>query len=448
MSGSTFDFPYTAADAAAAASLARGIDAFNRWRIDAMAHLDSAIEQDPGCVMAHCVKGLILAGGRNNRFAPAIADCLARAHAHAAAATPRERQYVAALQALADERIHDAIVVYETLLQQQPTDLLAHRLVQQELFWLGEAGWMRTIAARAMPAWSGDSTDYGGFLSVYAFSHEEAGDYASAERAGREAVERNPADYWGTHAIAHVLEMQNRHQEGVTWLEGLCDNWSEANQIVHHLWWHLCLFYLEQQQHERILQLLADRVRNPQSPLVQAIPDAYIDIQNVASLLLRLELRGVDVGERWHSVAEVAAQRIANHPSPFTSAHAAMILAACDEFEQAGQLLQSMRDYAAADRGSLATRIRVAALPAAQAAIAHRRGDYETVVQTLMPARHDLWRMGGSHAQRDVFIQILADACRHLGRRDYLAILLDENSRIGFAQVSERSFYAQLAAVT
>ena len=96
--------------------------------------------------------------------------------------------------------------------------------------------------------------------------------------------------------------------------------------------------------------------------------------------------------------------------------------------------------------GALGPRIDAATIPAAQASIAHRRGDYETVVSALMPARRDLWRMGGSHAQRDIFIQILADACRHLGRKDYLAILLDENSRIGFSHIDERTFYGDLAA--
>ena len=75
---------------------------------------------------------------------------------------------------------------------------------------MGEAGWMRNIAARALPHWPADSADYGGFLSVYAFSHEEAGEHEAAERAGREAVERNGYDVWGTHAVAHVLEMQAR----------------------------------------------------------------------------------------------------------------------------------------------------------------------------------------------------------------------------------------------
>ena len=37
--------------------------------------------------------------------------------------------------------------------------------------------------------------------------------------------------------------------------------------------------------------------RNHASALVQAMPDLYIDVQNAASMLFRLERHGVDVGD-------------------------------------------------------------------------------------------------------------------------------------------------------
>jgi hypothetical protein len=172
------------------------------------------------------------------------------------------------------------------------------------------------------------------------------------------------------------------------------------------------------------------------------MPDAYIDIQNVASLLLRLELRGIDVGARWHSVAEVAVQRTGNHASPFTDAHAAMILAAVGDLDAAEALVQSMDDYAATpESGSLGPRYRNAAIPAARAAIAHRRGDHAGVARALLPARRALWQMGGSHAQRDVFWQILVDSLQRLGLRPRLAGILAEIRAVPFAELDRRSLY-------
>lgn len=430
---------------AAASAIEEGMRAWVHWRTDAMQHVDAAIEADPGCALAHAVKGLALVTGRNEAYRPRIEAALEAARAFATDVTPRERLYVEALEAMAAGRLTDAIVCYEKMLAGHPTDLLAQRLVQQEMFWMGEARWMADIAERTAPAWTPDTPDYGMFLSIRAFSLEEAGERDRAEALAREAVERDPGDCWGAHAVAHVLVMQGRIDDGVAWLEGLSGNWAGKSQIVHHLWWHLCLFLLERGEHARILDLLDREVRNPDSPLVQAVPDAYIDLQNVASLLLRLELRGVDVGARWESVADAAQGRIGNHASPFTDAHAAMILAGAGRAERADALLASMREFAAADTGTLGPRYRAAAIPAATAAVAHRRGDHEAVVAALLPARHSLWQMGGSHAQRDVFTQILVDSARRLGMRDFYPVLLDEVRASGFAAVDRRTLYAEVA---
>ena len=43
------------------------------------------------------------------------------------------------------------------------------------------------------------------------------------------------------------------------------------------------------------------------SPLTQAMPDMYIDVQNAASMLFRLARQGIDVGDRWTELADKAA---------------------------------------------------------------------------------------------------------------------------------------------
>ncbi len=42
----------------------------------------------------------------------------------------------------------------------------------------------------------------------------------AAERRGRAAVELEPRDGWAQHAVAHVLEMQGRHRDGIAWMRG------------------------------------------------------------------------------------------------------------------------------------------------------------------------------------------------------------------------------------
>ncbi len=88
-----------------------------------------------------------------------------------------------------------------------------------------------------------------------------------------------------------------------------------------------------------------------------------------------------------------------------------------------------------------------AVIPAAQAAIAHRKSDHQRVVDLLMPVRHQLWQMGGSHAQRDLFFLLLADSAKALGRGDLLAIVLDDVAWAGIANPASRVGYRDAAAL-
>lgn len=436
--------PLDTGDVSAAEAFEKGMRSYVTWRTDAFDHLDAAIAADPDFAMAKLAKGWILQTARSAKFTPAIEGLVRTApvdKGHARAGAYRD-----SLAAAVAGHGVEASTILEAYLAEQPTDLLAQRLVQFELFWNGRADWMREITERAAPHWSAEVPDYGCFLSCRAFSSEEAGDYERAEKCGREAVEIDAADCWGTHAVAHVLVMQGRIDDGAQWLDGLSGNWEEANQMRHHLWWHLCLFLLERGAHDRILNLFDTQIRNPESPLVRAVPDATIDLQNVASLLMRLELRGVDVGDRWASMADVCAERIHNHANAFSNAHDMMVLAGCGRFEKAEELLNSVRAFAASDEtGSLATSYRAAGLAVCEAVLAHRRGEWDRVIDRMAPVRHDLPLIGGSHAQCDIFYQLLIDAAHRAGRAELVPLYFSDIRRIGFDLVDRRTLYRDAA---
>ena len=110
-------------------------------------------------------------------------------------------------------------------------------------------------------------------------------------------------------------------------------------------------------------------------------------------------------------------------------------------------MIQQLRHFISEDLGTLGPRYALAVLPASEAAVAHRRGEHQRVIDILMPARRNLWQMGGSHAQRDLFIQLLVDSAVKLGRRDILSLLLYELGAVGFEHLSERSSYADAVAL-
>ena len=63
-------------------------------------------------------------------------------------------------------------------------------------------------------------------------------------------------------------------------------------------------------------------------------------------------------------------------------------------------------------------------LALARAVLAHRRGDYTRVMKELLPVRDTILRIGGSHAQRDLFEEMLIDSVLRAGRFDQAKVLL------------------------
>ncbi len=424
--------------AQAQAALAQAQSSYVRWRRDAMQHLQAAQKHDPDFAMAHAVEGLFLHMARDVAHRPAINAALAKAK-QCVSADPDEQLYVEALQAAANGELTRMVYCFEQVLARNPTDVFALRMCQGELFWLGEMQWSASISGSVESHWAQSHPQYGAYLSVRAFDLEETGQYQLAERCGRQAVEIDPTDPWGTHAVAHVMFMQGRFSEGADWLDGLRGNWSELSQIILHLWWHRALFAVEQGDLNGALAIYDDYVRNLDLDMIVDLPDLYIDLQNAASLLMRLELLGHSVGERWHELGQIASERKSDHSSPFTSAHFALMLAAAGRDDEIIPLLDSMQQWAI-DDGTLAPRIASAAIPAARAAVAHRAGKHEEVVSLLMPARRQLWQIGGSHAQRELFFLLLADSLRQLGRSDELARVQRDIEAAGFADSMVQRF--------
>jgi hypothetical protein len=163
------------------------------------------------------------------------------------------------------------------------------------------------------------------------------------------------------------------------------------------------MFHLAGRQFDAVLDLYDRRFRNLASPLTAAMPDFHVDVQNAASMLMRLELRGVAVGARWEELADRAEARIGDGLSVWTLPHWMMALAAAGRDGAAAAMIDSLRTAPGAV-------IREVALPVCEAVRAHRRGAHAQVAALMRPVLHRIVELGGSHAQRDVLAQLYQDA--------------------------------------
>jgi tetratricopeptide (TPR) repeat protein len=327
-----------------------------------------------------------------------------KAQSLAADATPRERSHVAALTAWAEGELDRTIALWESILRTDPLDVVAFRLAHFANFWLGRPQDMVSSVERVIPYWSEDLSGYASILACHSFAHEEVGNYLAAEPSGRRAIEIDPGDLWAAHAVAHVMEMQGRRSEGIEWLT--------------------TLFKLEYGDAAGTLELYDTHFRNLAAPLTVAAPDVYIDVQNAASTLFRLQRIGVDVGNRWEELADKAEARIGDCLSAFTLPHWLMALTATGRIAAAEHMIDGMRAFANG-RGTVPRIVRDYALPIAEAQLAYAAGRYGEAVALMRPALGGMYRLGGSHAQQDVLEQLFVDAAIKAGSTADIRLALE-----------------------
>lgn len=350
--------------------------------------------------------------------------------AHAAslaadAGTVRERAFVAALGDWLDGRPTAAAARLQQVLDCTPRDALAMKMVQAIEFTMGRPRAMRASVETIMGAWD-DHPARGYLLGCHAFTLEETGEYAAAERVGREGVALAPDDAWGLHAVAHVFDMTGRADDGLAWLSGREESWAHCNNFRFHVWWHKALMHLDLGQHNEVLALYDADIRAERT-------DDYRDISNAASLLSRLELEGVAVGDRWEELAVLAERRATDGCLAFADLH--YMLALCGGAREEAALGLIARMQATRPDDSEAGRIIAhPGLHVAQGLLAFAEGEYSTAWLHLRAGRADLQSIGGSHAQRDVFDRITIEAALRGGYLDAAdSLLRDRLARRGGA---------------
>ena len=317
--------------------------------------------------------------------------------------TRRERWHIDALEAWCTGDLTEAVKIWEKILLHHPQDSIALRLAYFNYFYSGDGESMRDVICNALQYWESSHPLYGYLLGMYAFGLEESGNLPEANEFGRKAVEINPQDAWAVHSVAHVMETQGQYKEGIKWLADLEPQWSTTNNFRFHLYWHQCLFHIERGEYDQALDI-HDRL------LVSDLDsEFYLDLCNAASVLWRLELHGINVGDRWHVLAEAAKRHIFDQDLLFVSLHYLMPLAAIGDREATDSLMQNLLAWQGLEETQSGV-IEQVGLPLAKTICEIRQGKPGKAYENLCNIRSKLKIIGGSHAQRDLFTMILLDA--------------------------------------
>ena len=250
----------------------------------------------------------------------------------------------------------------------------------------------------------GLEADYGDdwvFLSHYAFAHHEVGLTEEAFRLAERSLELSPTNAYAAHSVAHVYFETGEHSSGGDFLGGWLVGYDDRAPFHGHLSWHLALFELAMGRYQRVLELYQDNIR----PSVLA--KSAISLADSASLLWRMQMyTGSAPPAPWEEVVDQAAPA-AEGPGPaFRDAHAALAFAASRDEEALERLTGRLRDLS--EKGDLLAR--EVTLPLVEGIVSFAQGSYDEAVQSIEPACAQLTRIGGSHAQREVFEDTLLEA--------------------------------------
>ncbi|MEM9359398.1 MAG: tetratricopeptide repeat protein [Pseudomonadota bacterium] len=428
----------SSANAQASAHISDAVRTFTLNYGDANAHLTLAREADPECAMADIMQGWLLAlsnDGMQVARARELHDGV-----DTAGLSNREGAHHKALRFAAHGQWPSAVAALDRHLMSDPHDLAGHQYAMRLDGYLGRFHRVAGRSARALPSWTKDDPNYGIMLSFYGFGLEELGDYARAEDVSRAAAELEPYGYWPHHAVSHVLEMTGRPDEGLAWMDGRKPYWSDANCNNRvHIWWHKALFHIELGQFDAALAIYDEEV-------IPAMRPVGTQLCNATALLWRLETLGCEAGERWQKQLGLWQQQLSGMSSPFNEIHAAMAALRAGDTSAYGTVLEGM-ERSAGLGGELVPAYRDVAIPIAKAMGRFVDKDYVGAVDGLLPVEAELWRMGGSIAQRDLVEWTLTEAAIRAGQKDVAIALSNERLALRPESVVNKQFLQEAEAI-
>ncbi|CAB1313574.1 unnamed protein product, partial [Coregonus sp. 'balchen'] len=291
------------------------------------------------------------------------------------------------------ERLH-ACDVWEEILVEHPTDLLALKFAHDGFFYLGAQTQMRDSVARVLPHWKPHMPLYSYLKGLYSFGLLETHFYDQAEKMAKEGLALTPEDAWCVHSVAHVHEMKAEVEKGLKFMESTEKDWAG--------------------EYDAALNIFDSQVSRR-----GRASGAMLDTVDACSLLYRLEMEGVCVKDRWRELQQLTEPHTDDHVLLFNDLHFLMSSLGAKESGGAAQsqrLLEGLRERANVPEENYQHQLAGSVgLPMCQALLEYDQGNYSRAVELLQPIRYRMMEIGGSDAQRDVFNLVLIHAAMKSG---------------------------------
>ncbi len=411
MNRDRYDLPLTTSSDRAAAHYREGVDCMlSAWH-GAEDAFDKAIMEDPCFALAHIGRArlhqLNMEGGKARAMA-------AKATELAAGATPREIRHVEIMAAVIESKPKLAVSGAEAHLDEYPRDAQVLSMLLGAFGLYAFSGRPDHDAAK-LAVCERVARHYGEdwwFIGYLGWSHTEAGNLATGRELSERAMSLRSANASAAHGLSHAMFEQGDMEAG----RGFLSQWMPAHDrqsFLHgHLAWHVALSLLDAGDLDGALAIYEQHIK----PAGRPYPPLNI-FTDGASLLWRLALAGKDgLDSHWRDMVAYGEQYFPQAGAHFADVHFALAAAMTDS--GALDMRLSQLEGRAAD-GKLAPGR--AAIDLCRGVRAFAQGDNESAIGLLEPAIAELPRIGGSHAQRELWEDTLIVALLRAGQGDRAA---------------------------
>ena len=388
--------------AAAAERFQDGMDRLLSYGPAAEESFAAALEADDGLAVAHSGVALLAVGRGDEATARAA---VVRARDTVAGASRRERQHVEALGALIGGETERGLALVDEHVAEFPRDAL---LVNQAGSAIGFAGGgdreerRAAFLGRLAPAYGDDWW----FQSALAFTYHEVDRFEESRRLSERSLQQYPGNANASHNIAHICFETVDTDGGAAFLEEWLAGYDARASFHCHLAWHQAMFELQRGRHTRALEVFHRDIVGAVNPRLAMIDGS--------ALLWRFRLAGQPAEpEAWRRLADLAG-RVSRPGFVFGEVHAALAYAACGDHAALAKLCDGLR--ALGEKGHpIAGSV---ALPVAQGIAAVAAGDHAAALAHLEPVEAEFHRIGGSHAQWEIFEETMVACYFALERYD------------------------------
>lgn len=362
--------------------------------------LHAVIDAQPDSAVAHAVGALLAAVGGDETF-----DANAEAEAARAGRAPQEweRSFVDVVSQTVEQGMWSAYDDWLRHAESFPGDLVAFDM----------AGFLVTTSTRSdmfdrveeLVARTGDAVgEHVSVLGYEAMLRQEQGRLDDAHRLASRCLELDPPGSDGAHPMAHVYFESGDHAEGLAFLDGWLPITDQKARFRTHLEWHAALHELQLGRADAAIERyrICGGTRGP---------------SDGTSLLWRCQMLGhVAPGDdpATPTMAEVVAPLVEGVPFTFVGAHVALGLATAGDGEGLRRFAHSAEEFTAPGAATLLPDL-------ALGFAAYVEGDHGVAADLLTRRADDFVRLGGSHAQREVFEDTLIQALTRAGRLDEAA---------------------------